>query len=534
MGFFSFNKRSRLTLPAVTAALGPARALTSHLRKRFETHYRGRHRFPRSAFLFDLVLVGVVAGLVVTNLVFAFLPPSPPADLRLSVLAPSLITATPQAFEARLISNGSEEFRNVHLTWELPPHTEILFADPPLSANQETFVGTIAPGETKIARIAVRLFVPPGSSRVGFKVRTAGREFRGEDIRPVTGSGLRFEPLVQAKSIPEGGAVPFLLKNETNRVIEAVDILALQGATVDGRDHRLFEQLVPGSHRILFFQPNEVSLLKAEALVRGVPLVQSEQTVTRHQDQIVRRLEISSRASEKKILVNVEAEKPVKVLVYHPGLAEAEHGLQVLSVSGTQQFTLPLRGWIEPIDRWFALPFVEGEDGVRLGDLVQEKVVEIPDLAMSARYYASSGDQIGLGPLPPRVGETTNYWIQWKMTPSTTDLKDVKVQTRLSPGVILTGRSALPQGGALSQMGDGVLWTIPSLPAGSDPVTVSFEVALTPTSVMRGTVPEFHFLVTLTGVDPRTGDGLVEASYGPGLDANLLGDAKAEGKGMVE
>lgn len=109
---------------------------------------------------------------------------------------------------------------------------------------------------------------------------------------------------------------------------------------------------------------------------------------------------------------------------------------------------------------------------VRLSYLVdkqtyqQEKEVDIKILpyfkAQSAAYYYSpQGDQIGLGPLPPRVSIPTTYWIFWQVEPYVQEVDRFLMTAQLPKDVVWTGRK-VPLDGNLKfgQVNRRVVWEI--------------------------------------------------------------------------
>jgi hypothetical protein len=72
-------------------------------------------------------------------------------------------------------------------------------------------------------------------------------------------------------------------------------------------------------------------------------------------------------------------------------------------------------------------------------------------------YFTPGGDQVGYGPLPPVVGESTSYWISIRLWPSFGEIKDIELQVLLGDGVkLLDYNTSL---GSVSS-GDGVTWMI--------------------------------------------------------------------------
>jgi hypothetical protein len=99
---------------------------------------------------------------------------------------------------------------------------------------------------------------------------------------------------------------------------------------------------------------------------------------------------------------------------------------------------------------------------------------------ISVRYYAATGDQLGIGPLPPRVGETTRYWVRLSS-------EAFRAHLVLGKNVRFTGRKAANN---------------------------IFEIELTPDASQKGSVPV-----------------LIESAAG--IDTNIPNDQIGKGNGKV-
>jgi hypothetical protein len=153
------------------------------------------------------------------------------------------------------------------------------------------------------------------------------------------------------------------------------------------------------------------------------------------------------------------------------------------------------------------------------------------------RYSTATGDQLGRGPLPPRVGIETKYWVFWHVDGTINDLENVKVEGALAEGVTFTGRQTSSQNSGVEwDEEDGTIsWSAvlvePTLSPMSKIIGVAFEVSLTPTSAMVGSSPTLIDQIRLTASDARTG-AFVSASGLP-VSTNLPQDLLATGKAAV-
>jgi hypothetical protein len=154
------------------------------------------------------------------------------------------------------------------------------------------------------------------------------------------------------------------------------------------------------------------------------------------------------------------------------------------------------------------------------------------------RYATEAGDQLGRGPLPPRVGIETKYWVFWHVSGTINELTNIQIEATLGDGVVFTGRQSTSQNSGVEYNArhNSMIWTDdsiqPSLSPTSKIVGIAFEVAITPNSTMVGTNPTLLYDIHLTGTDARTG-AFVSRS-GTSVTTSLPGDLMADGKDVVE
>ncbi len=153
-------------------------------------------------------------------------------------------------------------------------------------------------------------------------------------------------------------------------------------------------------------------------------------------------------------------------------------------------------------------------------------------LGQSARYYTAEGDQLGRGPLPPRVGEETKYWVFSQITNTVGILEDISFSTTLMPGVVWTGKSSVSRGANISYNASTrtATWQARSMNP-YEAVGIYFEVAVTPTSNAIGSAPSLITKSTIAATDSHTRKPLFVSS--PLLKATLLGDALGLQKGTL-
>jgi len=157
---------------------------------------------------------------------------------------------------------------------------------------------------------------------------------------------------------------------------------------------------------------------------------------------------------------------------------------------------------------------------------------QIP-FSAAVRYYAASGDQLGVGPLPPVAGQATTFWAVWTVGPFEENLKSVMLSTVLPDGVTATGKFASSIAGTFKADGRQVTWDIPSLQLlGNSPASFAFEIQATPHSQDVGHAMKLLDASSITAVTEKE-NAQVQASAS-GDDSNIQSDQKGRGRGMVQ
>lgn len=157
-------------------------------------------------------------------------------------------------------------------------------------------------------------------------------------------------------------------------------------------------------------------------------------------------------------------------------------------------------------------------------------------LKSAARYYTQEGDQLGFGPLPPEVGETTRYWIFWSVDNNLNDTGSVSVSAVLPPNVSWTGKMSVTLGELnYDSTRRTVNWKVGEVEhySGEDwpKQGAAFELALTPTAGQIGSEPTLLNQIKIFGEDKFTGEFL--ESRESDLTTNLIYDGLAGGRGRV-
>ncbi len=133
------------------------------------------------------------------------------------------------------------------------------------------------------------------------------------------------------------------------------------------------------------------------------------------------------------------------------------------------------------------------------------------DVRANAVYRTAQGDQLGIGPNPPKVGQTTTYWVFVSVTNTTGAADDAWLDATLPPGVRWTGRISVTEGQAIDYFPatNSVRWHIGTIPAYAGRIApavgASFEVAIMPTRRAVGSAPILLKNIALDATDDATG-----------------------------
>lgn len=153
-----------------------------------------------------------------------------------------------------------------------------------------------------------------------------------------------------------------------------------------------------------------------------------------------------------------------------------------------------------------------------------------PGFSASPRYRTADGEQIGRGPVPPAVGETTEYWIFWDLAPTGRPLASIEASATLPEGVSWVGKIGGATGNGTQPTYDPdrrtVSWKA-SAPAGSVPqdgLGVGFAVSVTPGEADAGkTLP----LLGPTDFIVTTADGVQASGEAPAVGTADSGEPGA-------
>lgn len=127
-------------------------------------------------------------------------------------------------------------------------------------------------------------------------------------------------------------------------------------------------------------------------------------------------------------------------------------------------------------------------------------------LALQQKGYFNQGPFKNIGPLPPKVGQSTSYTISWQVKNAYSDVRNLKVIAVLPPQVKLTGElSPKDARFVFDQNSREIIWEIGDLSAKNTSSEIFFQVSLMPDSLQLGNVANLVSSARAVGEDAWTG-----------------------------
>ena len=173
-------------------------------------------------------------------------------------------------------------------------------------------------------------------------------------------------------------------------------------------------------------------------------------------------------------------------------------------------------------------------DKVFTSEVLSEPVASEARLQTEARHYLDSSTQVGSGPLPPEIGQQTDYRIYWKVFTGSKALSDLKIKTSLPAYISWIGEADSPTLGsslAFDESSRQVTWEIAEV-SGNTQLLASFDLSVIPTD------SQVNQLLILTNPTSFTAEVMetktLVSKTADLLTSDLIGDPVAQGKGRVK
>lgn len=192
-----------------------------------------------------------------------------------------------------------------------------------------------------------------------------------------------------------------------------------------------------------------------------------------------------------------------------------------------------LKSWV---DFSYKLKSGFGESISVTGEVLENKINSDLAVRALARYFSPEGDQLGRGPLPPKVGEETKYWIFLSAENNLNDISDVSVTAHLPRGVEWTGNISVSLGNlSYDSLRRTITWEIGELTRFTGEEWprqgVAFEVVLRPSITQISQPAALLDQIKIFGNDKLTKQFIERTSTI--LTTDLIYDSLAQGKDKV-
>ena len=156
------------------------------------------------------------------------------------------------------------------------------------------------------------------------------------------------------------------------------------------------------------------------------------------------------------------------------------------------------------------LPDVPGQKLItESSDVIRLPLATQISWAVKPVYYTPDGDQLGRGPLPPEVGETTKYWIFAEIQNGVNAISKNSFSAILADGVTFTGKESVTLGTQMryAEGSKTVNWSYNLAPANGK-IGLYFEVAVTPSASQIGQKLQLIKSASFTAEDDVVGKQL--------------------------
>ncbi len=547
---------------AVCLSVHPGKMLLFPFLHWFQYHYQNRYKFARLVFSIDLLLIGIMLTLVAVAIYVKFFLPGAFTDRIVfdATIAPrEVITGAPSTLIIRYTNGTDEELRNAEFTVIPPRHF--------LSQSEMHYtLGTIPVGGTGNVHIKGVMFGDVGGEQAfqskltfvhGKESDTFGEKIDFHVFSP-TRSALTLtlqlpQRLIASQLIK--GIVRYDNTGETDFPVVSVLPEWPEGFVFTRADRPLrasqfeipsvkagesgefhFEGILknPPEEVTFVFQPSFTfaderytqETLRHTAPIIPLPITLShtiDSSSVRPGSEITFTIRYKNIADfpVSNITLNMESDSPFlkptsnqKIEMLKPGeegeIAVTETLRSTLLQSETsvyEHLTLPTRALAS-----YTMEDGTGQQVSSTGKTIESPITTPIRFESFARYKTEGGDQIGRGPVPPKVGEETTYWVFWHVGGTTNELTNLRIEGTLPEGVRFTSRQTVSQNGSIyyDSKTNSVVWTSksisPTLSPTSKIVGAAFEVGITPnTEVSLNNPPTILKDIRLTATDDWTG-----------------------------
>lgn len=582
----------------VYLSIHPGRLILLPFKHWFQKHYSGKYKFDRAVFSFDLALIGSVITLFLIALFLILVPPKQFRDdisFRATVAPHEVISGASSTLVITYQNNTNEPLRNASLSLSFPKH----FLLQSVSSNgtnvntQQIPLHDIPIDGTGTIHIQGVMFGDVDGEQV-FKSTLAFTRGKETDIQDQKTTSYTFSPIRSTLSLdltlPEQvissqtmtGAITykntgsidykkiqikpewpdgFTFKDTSVQMQNGAFVISNIKAGSSGSIHFTGKLGTVPDQLSFRFLPSftfEADQYKQEVLTKNVPILPAQIQLTQFVETNIltpgtdATFHIVYKHIGKEVLRNVE----ITFTSRDPFITKHTH--RVLSVDtlnpgdeGDLTFQIPIQDSVatslltsyenihvrtNAVAR-YSLDRLHDDLLTTSGDELRTPLTTPLNIESFARYTSPGGDQIGRGPLPPRVGQKTSYWIFWNVDGTTNPLQNTVMEGILPANVSFSGNTTASEdeGVTFDPVTRKITWDIAQIPPTLNPeskvYSVAFEVILTPKTEQIGSPALLLQNTHFQGKDAIT--GVVQNISKPNITTNLTADTMAKNKAIV-
>lgn len=208
---------------------------------------------------------------------------------------------------------------------------------------------------------------------------------------------------------------------------------------------------------------------------------------------------------------------------------------------GVIEVSVPLLSALAPTDDVPLTFYVEAKiqdvAGSRVDRVIKTKPITLhvrSDAKIDgvARYTSEEGAPLGAGPLPPVVGSSTTYRVEWHIAKTLHVLDKIVVTATLPSSASWSGEREVGAGEIVCDQDKKLItWTINKMPQDVNELFVSFDVSIRPAEADFGRFAQIMSETRFEFLDSTLNESVLRTS--PALTTDLPDDALAKRKGVV-
>jgi len=307
----------------------------------------------------------------------------------------------------------------------------------------------------------------------------------------------------------------FVVIKETTQEVQIIQPLLIISQTVNGLAEYIASPGEVLNYKIVFRNigttpfENLYAIVKLDGLALDMSTIQAENGQVQTGDGMVI-FDYNNNSKLRKLNVSEEGEVNFSVKVKNDWVSLADESAKTISNTAT----------ISQISQKFTIKVNSG-------------------LVISQSAFYKSFEISNSGPTPPESGKKTTYVITWDIKNYFSDAKNVKVKAKLPANVSLTGK-IIPEDASINFTFDSVsreiVWSAGDVLAGTgikgDPVTLSFQIALTPSISQKGQTAPLIGEVQILGENQFTNTNIIATDSA--INTSLPDDFANSGGGIVQ